>query len=230
MTGQPGIRQVVQLLVEGIAQRHDPLRQPRVVLVLHRERHQLRRHRPELHRLGRQPLRRLEQLRILHLAAPDRPHQLRHHPRFQVVVQDVPARKRNAPRPHLRQLRMRRLEPAHVMRRITRPALPPDVLVEPAVPVRHDVQPRHLLLPQIHRQRVHILLPEPRRHHRVQERPRPQVFGIPAWPRQRPRDRRRQHLPGGGFQHLRVSIITLLLACVGSLRLESGEETREFRH
>ena len=77
-------------------------------------------------------------------------------------MQDVPARKPDAARAHLRQLRMRRVEPAHVVRRIARPALAADVLVEPAVAVGHDVQPGHFLLPQIHRQRVHILLAEPR--------------------------------------------------------------------
>ncbi len=141
-----GVRQVVQLLVERLTQGHDALGEARVVLVLHRKRHQLRCHRPELHRLLRQPLRRLEQLRILHLAPAHRAHQLRHHPRFEIVVQNVAARKRNPPRPHRRQLRVRRLEPAHVMRRITRPALPADVLVEPAVAVGHDVQARHFLL------------------------------------------------------------------------------------
>ena len=92
--------------------------------------------------------------------------------------------------------------PAHVMRRIARPALPADVLVEPAVAVRHDVQPRHFLLAQIHRQRIDILLAEPRRHHRVQKRPRPQILRIPTRARQRARDRRREHDPGSGLQHV----------------------------
>ena len=60
--------------------------------------------------------------------------------------------------------------PLHVMRRIAGPALPADVLVEPAIAVGHDVQPGDFLLAQIHRQRIHILLAEAADHHRVQKR------------------------------------------------------------
>ena len=91
--------------------------------------------------------------------------------------------------------------------RIARPALAADVLVEPAVAVGDDVQPRHFLFPQIHRQRVDILLAEPRDHHRVEERPVPQVFRIPARPRQRARDRRRQNLSRSRFQHVVCSLV-----------------------
>jgi hypothetical protein len=65
--------------------------------------------------------------------------------------------------------------PAHVVRRVAGPALAADVRVEPAVAVGHDVEPGHFLLLQIHRQGVHVLLAEPRQHHRVQERARAQV-------------------------------------------------------
>ena len=47
-----GVGQVVQLLVERVADGHDPRRDVLVVLVLHRERHQLGRDRAELHRLA----------------------------------------------------------------------------------------------------------------------------------------------------------------------------------
>ncbi len=196
-----GVRQVVQFLVERLRHRHDPVGQALVVLVLDREGHELRRHRPELHRLLRQALRRLEDLRILHLAAPDRPDDPRHHARFQIVVQDVAARKRDAARADLRQLRMRRLEAVHVMRRITRPALAAHVLIEAAVAVRHDVEPRRLLLAQIHRQRIHILLAEAADHHRVQKRFEAEIFGIPARTRQRSGHGGRQHFAGSRFQH-----------------------------
>ena len=219
----PRIRQVVQLLVERVAHRQDARRQVLVVLVLHRKRHQLRRHRPELHRLARQALRRFPDLRILHLAGAQRPDDLRHHARFEVVVQDVPARKPDAARAHLRQLRMRRVEPAHVVRRIARPALPTHVLVEPAVPVGHDVQPGDFLLAQIHRQRIHILLAEAADHHRVQKRFQLQILGIPARTRQRARDRRGHHQPSSRFQHDSVSLDAPLAAHWMKVKVNTGQ-------
>ena len=84
-----------------------------------------------------------------------------------------PARKPDPARAHRRQLRVRRVEPVHVVRRIARPALAADVLIEPAIAVGHDVEPGHFLLAQIDRQRVDILLAEPRDHHRIEERPVP---------------------------------------------------------
>ena len=89
-----GVGEVVQLLVEGVADRHDALGQALVVVVLQREGDELGRDGAELHRLRGQPLRGLPDLGVLHLAAADRADDRRHHARFQVVVQDVAARKR----------------------------------------------------------------------------------------------------------------------------------------
>ncbi len=113
----------------------------------------------------------------------------------------------NAARAHLRQLRVLRVEPAHVVRRVARPALPADVRVEPAVAVGHDVEPGHFLFPQIHRQGVTYCSRNRDSHHRVQERPRAQVFRVPARARQRPRDGRRHDLSGSGFQHVRAVLL-----------------------
>ena len=80
----------------------------------------------------------------------------------------------------LGQLGVLGLEAAHVVRRVAGPALAADVLVEAAVAVGDDVQPGHFLLAQVDRQRVHVLLAEPRRDHRVQERrvPRFSVYQL----------------------------------------------------
>ena len=122
-----------------------------VVFVLHGEGNQLRRDRAELDGLDRQPLSGFEELRELHFAAAHRTCQRRHHTRFQVIVQDVSARKRDTSRACFRELGVPRLESRHVVRWIARPALPAYILIEPAVAVGHDVQPRHLLIPEIHR-------------------------------------------------------------------------------
>ena len=92
----------------------------------------------------------------------DGAHDLRHHARFEVVVQDVSARKPDPARAHLGELGMERLEPLHVVRRIARPALAAVVLVETAVTVRDDVEARHLLFAQVYRERVDVLLAEAR--------------------------------------------------------------------
>ena len=85
-------------------------------------------------------------------------------------MKDMTAREADPAGAGARQLRLTPVEPIEMPRRIPRPALPTNVLIEPAVAVGQDVQPRQLLLRQIHRQRIHVLLPEPSRHHRFQER------------------------------------------------------------
>ena len=65
----------------------------------------------------------------------------RHHARFEIVVEDVAARKPNAAGADRRQLRVGRVEAVHVMRRVAGPALAADILIEPAVAVGDDVEP-----------------------------------------------------------------------------------------
>ena len=165
----PGVGQVVELLVEGVAEGHDSRRNVLVVLVLHRKCDELRRHRAELDRLGGEPLRGLQQLRVLHLAPADGPDHLGHDARFEVVVKDVASRERDAAGAHFGELRVRCLEAGHVVGRVAGPALAADVLVEATVTVGDDVEPRHLLLPQVGGQGIHVLFTEARRHHRIEE-------------------------------------------------------------
>ena len=87
-----GVGQLVVFLVEGVGEREHAVGQALVVLVLHREGDDLGRHRAPFHRLLGEALRRLPHLGVLQVAAADRPDHRRHHPRFQVVVQDVAAR------------------------------------------------------------------------------------------------------------------------------------------
>ena len=58
---------------------------------------------------------------------------------------------------------------AHVVRRIAGPALPADVVVEPAVTVSYDVEPGKLLVAQIAGQRVDVLLAVAAADHRIEE-------------------------------------------------------------
>ncbi|MCZ7562673.1 MAG: hypothetical protein M5U08_01795 [Burkholderiales bacterium] len=203
-----GVGEVMQLLVEHVGERHDARGQVLVVLVLHREGHELGGHRAELDRLGGEPLGGLPQLGVLHLAAAHRPDDLRHHARFEVVVQDVPAREGDAAGTGARELRVRVVESGHVVRRIARPALAAHVLVEAAVAVGADVEAGELLLAQVDRERIGVLLAKARVHHRVEERARAEVLGVPARPRQRSDDGSGQHDIGGCGEHF----LLLLLA------------------
>ena len=71
-----------------------------------------------------------------------------------------PAWKPDAAGADRRQLRVRRVEARHVVRRIARPALAADVLIEPAVAVGDDVETGDFLFPEVDRQRVDVLLAE----------------------------------------------------------------------
>ena len=172
-----------------------------VVAVLHREGDDLRRHRAELHRPLGDALRRLPHRGVLQIAAADRADDRRHHARFQIVVQDVAARKPDAAAPGRRRQRMVVVEAAHVVRRIAGPALAADVVVEAAVAVGDDVEAGELLVADEAGQRVLVLLAEAPRHHRLEEMPGAEIFGVPARPRQRAGDRRRQNDVLGGAVH-----------------------------
>ena len=88
-----GVGELVILLVEGVGDRQHALGHALVMAVLRSEGDDLGRDRAELDRLLGEPLRRLPQRGVLQVAAADRADDRRHHPRFQVVVQDVAARK-----------------------------------------------------------------------------------------------------------------------------------------
>ncbi len=114
----------------------------------------------ELHRLRGLALRRLPDVGVLQGAAPDRPHQVGHHAGLQHVVHDVAARRDEAGPPAFHAVRLRRAEALHVARRVGEPAMSAHVGVEMRVAVGGDVEPRRLLLGEIHRHRVEILLAE----------------------------------------------------------------------
>src|ERR1041385_5472265 len=101
----------------------------------------------ELDRLAGHPLRHLPDRGVLQLAAGDRPDDARHHPRFQVVVQDVPGREADRPAAR-RDPRIEPVEAAHVARRIVGPALAADVAIEMRIAVGDDVEAGDLLLVQ----------------------------------------------------------------------------------
>ncbi|MFM9887824.1 MAG: hypothetical protein ACKVQT_32765 [Burkholderiales bacterium] len=79
--------------------------------------------------------------RVLKIARPDRADDLRHHSRFEVVVQDMSHRKRDGSGAVDRGLRHAFVEPFHVERRVTRPALAADFRVEMGIAVGEDVEP-----------------------------------------------------------------------------------------
>jgi hypothetical protein len=91
----------------------------------------------------------------------------RHHTGFQVVVQDVAARKPKTAAAGRRRARIAALVAGHVMRRVAGPALPADVVVEAAVTVGADVEPGKLLVAQITGYRIDILLAVSAADHRI---------------------------------------------------------------
>ena len=198
-----GVGELVILLVEGVGDRQHALGHALVMAVLRSEGDDLGRDRAELDRLLGEPLRRLPQHGVLQVAAPDRADDRRHHPRFQVVVQDVAARKPQPAAAGRSWARIGMLVAAHVVRRIAGPALPADVVVEPAVTVSHDVEPGKLLVAQIAGQRVDVLLAVAAADHRIEEHAGAEILRVPARPRQRTGDRRRQHDVLGAPIHLR---------------------------
>src|SRR5262249_51515988 len=91
-----GVGKRVQLRVECVGERHDAFAQALVVLVADGERQQLGRDRAELDGLPGEPLRRLPELHVLQLAAPDWTDDARKYLGFDIVVQYVAPRKGGA--------------------------------------------------------------------------------------------------------------------------------------
>src|SRR5438128_12139702 len=89
-----------------------------------------------------QPLRGFPYVRVLHFTGRVRTDDLRHNARFQKVMQDMPARKTDAACAGAGKLRMSRFKSGHATRRITCPRLTADILIEPAVAIRNDVEAR----------------------------------------------------------------------------------------
>ena len=87
-----GVGELVELLVERVAERPGALDRVLVVVVLDRGGEQLGQDGAELDRPLGHALRRLPHRGVLQVAAPDRADDAREHARLEEVVQDVPAR------------------------------------------------------------------------------------------------------------------------------------------
>ena len=121
------------------------------------------------------------------------------------------------------------VEAAHVVGRIAGPALAADVVVEAAVAVGDDVEAGELLVAQIAGQRVLVLLAEAPRHHRLEEMPRAEIFGVPARPRQRAGDGGRQNDVLGGAIHESSSRDCFLRRRIGERRARNCDNERAAR-
>jgi hypothetical protein len=198
------VGELVIFLVERVGDREHALRHALVMTILQGEGDDLGGNGAELDRPRGEALRRLPHRGVLQIAASDRPGDHRHHPRFKIIVQDMTARKPNAAAAGRRRHRMLRIEPAHMVRRIRRPALAADVVVEAAVAIGKDIQPRKFLIAQIARQCVFVLLAKTAAHHRLEKMARAEILHVPAWPRQRSGDGRRQSDIFGGPVHARL--------------------------
>src|SRR5262245_54828197 len=91
-------------------------------------------------------------------------------------------------------------------RRIARPALAADVGVESAVTVGQDIETGKLLFEQVDADRLEVLRAVSGSDNRCEEGPRAEVLGIPARPRQRADDRRRQLDVGSRAKHSRSPV------------------------
>ena len=148
--------------------------------------------------------------------AADRPDDRRHDARLEEVVQDVAGRIERAAAARRRRLGVGAVEARHVMSRIGAPALAADILVEARVAVGDDVETGKLLGAQIRADRVGVLLAEAAVDHSVEEGPRAQILGVPAGPRQRADDRRRQ------YEYWRLLVTFSLLLFGSSAPLRDG--------
>src|SRR5690606_13258229 len=125
--------------------------------------------------------------RVLHVAAPDRPDDARHHALLDVVVQDVIPPARDAAGAALRRLRLP-VEARHVRVPIAGPALTADIRGKTGIAVGEDIEAGDRLLGDVDRERVLVLLAETRLDHRLEKAAQPEIFGVPARPWQGPGD------------------------------------------
>src|ERR1700683_3662529 len=96
---------------------------------------------------------------------------------------------------------MQRIKAAHVVWRITGPALTADVVVEVRVAVSDNIKAGDFLIAQIAAYRVFILLAEAPAHHGFEKMPSAEILRVPARPRQRTGNGRRQHDVLGATKH-----------------------------
>jgi hypothetical protein len=186
--GTAGIGQLIELLVERVADRPRALDRVLVIVVLDGSRDQLGQDRAELDRLLGHALRRLPHRRVLQGAAPYRPDDPREHARLKKIVQNMPARIGDGA--DLVGGGLWRFGKAvHVGERIALPAHAADLLVVVRVAVGEDVETRDFLRPQKARDRVLVLLAVARIDHRFEEALASQHRCVPGRPRQRADDR-----------------------------------------
>ena len=101
------------------------------------------------------------------------------------------------------------LEPLPALQRVVVPRAAGEVLVEVVVAVREDVEPGALLVGDHGGVRVEELLAEADVEQRRVERPAPQAAVVPARPRPRAGDGRREHQVLGGREH-RVRLLVVI--------------------
>jgi len=182
-----GIGEIVELLVEGLAQRHGALNRVLVVAVDRGGGEKLRQDGAELHRLCGQTLRHLPHGSVLQVAWPHGSHDLGKDAGFEIVMQDVSARKSH--RADIVNCRLRnRVEPRHVRQRIALPAHAADFFVIVRIAVGTDIEPRGLLRAQMHRDRILVLLAVAGMEHGFEKALGAENSGVPRRPRQRADD------------------------------------------
>src|SRR5207248_11666640 len=99
------------------------------------------------------------------------------------------------------------------------PVVSGHVGIEAAVAISDDVEPLALLVAHVHRNSVQVLLAIAPIDHRLAEVARAEILGVPARPRQRANDARRQDdVRGRGVHQLRPS-----LTCTSSDLMSSPE-------
>ena len=122
-------------------------------------------------------------------------------PRRLDLVHQRPGRELELPVARAFVLQFLVLEPFPALQRVVVPRAAREVLVEVVVAVREDVEPRALLLGDHGRVRVEELLAEADVEQRRIKRPSPQAAVVPAWPRPRAGDGRREHQVLGSREH-----------------------------
>jgi hypothetical protein len=98
-----------------------------------------------------------------------------------------------------------------------------DVVIEMGVAVGHDVETGELLVADEAGQRILVLLAVAPRHHRFEEMPGAEIFGVPARPRQRAGDRRRQNDVLGGAEHEALPMLSFSAFSIAGRARELNE-------
>ena len=122
-------------------------------------------------------------------------------PRRLDLVHQRPGREREQPVARALVLELLVLEPLPALQRVVVPRAAGEVLVEVVVAVGEDVEPGALLVGDHGGVRVEELLAEADVEQRRVERPAPQAAVVPARPRPRAGDGRREHQVLGGREH-----------------------------